>query len=103
MFEAARQTGHLAIGVDADQYAEAPGHVLTSMVKGVDEAVFDVIKLVKEHQFKGGIYQLGLAEHGVGYVYDAQNRGLIPDSVRSRLEALRSEIVAGRIYVPSTR
>ena len=73
------------------------------MVKGVDEAVFDVIKLVKEHQFKGGIYQLGLAEHGVGYVYDAQNRGLIPDSVRSRLEALRGEIVAGRIYVPSTR
>jgi basic membrane protein A len=103
VFEAARQTGHLAIGVDADQYAEAPGHVLTSMVKGVDEAVFDVIKLVKEHQFKGGIYQLGLAEHGVGYVYDAQNRGLIPDSVRSRLEALRGEIVAGRIYVPSTR
>src|SRR5262245_41530279 len=32
VFEAARQTGHLAIGVDADQYAEAPGHVLTSMV-----------------------------------------------------------------------
>jgi len=103
VFEAARQTGHLAIGVDADQYAEAPGHVLTSMVKGVDEAVFDVIKLVKEHRFRGGIYQLGLAEHGVGYVYDAQNRGLIPDSVRLRLEALRGEIVAGRIYVPSTR
>lgn len=103
VFEAARQTGHLAIGVDADQYAEAPGHVLTSMVKGVDEAVFDVIKLVKEHRFKGGIYQLGLAERGVGYVYDAQNRGLIPDSIRARVETLRDEIIAGRINVPSTR
>ena len=103
VFEAARQTGHLAIGVDADQYSEAPGHVLTSMVKGVDEAVFDVIKLVKEHRFQGGIYQLGLAEHGVGYVYDAQNRGLIPDSVRARLEQLSTEIVTGRINVPSTR
>jgi basic membrane protein A len=73
------------------------------MVKGVDEAVFDVIKLVKEHRFKGGIYQLGLAEHGVGYVYDAQNRALIPDSVRARVEQLSGEIVAGRINVPSTR
>lgn len=103
VFEAARETGHLAIGVDADQYAEAPGHVLTSMVKGVDEAVFDIIKLVKEHRFQGGIYQLGLAEHGVGYVYDAENRALIPDSVRTRVDALREEIIEGRIHVPSTR
>jgi basic membrane protein A len=103
VFEAARETGHLAIGVDADQYSEAPGYVLTSMVKGVDEAVFDVIKLVKEHRFKGGIYQLGLAEHGVGYVYDAQNRELIPDSVRARVDSLRDEIIAGKIHVPSTR
>ena len=73
------------------------------MVKGVDEAVFDVIKLVKEHQFKGGIYQLGLAEHGVGYVYDANNKALIPDSVRARVEALSADIVSGRINVPSTR
>ena len=103
VFEAARETGHLAIGVDADQYAEAPGHVLTSMVKGVDEAVFDIIELVKEHRFRGGIYQLGLAEHGVGYVYDAQNRALIPDTVRAKVESLRNEIIAGRIHVPSTR
>ena len=39
VFEAARQTNKLAIGVDADQYGEAPGYVLTSMVKGVDDAV----------------------------------------------------------------
>ena len=103
VFEAARVTGKLAIGVDADQYAEAPGHVLTSMVKGVDEAVFDVIKLVKEHRFKGGIYQLGLRENGVGYVYDANNRRLIPDSVHARVERLREEIVAGRVRVPATR
>src|SRR3954453_20769841 len=57
VFEAARQTNKLAIGVDADQYNEAPGFVLTSMVKGVDNAVFDAIKRVKEKRFKGGIYQ----------------------------------------------
>jgi basic membrane protein A len=103
VFEAARQTGKLAIGVDADQYAEAPGYVLTSMVKGVDNAVFDVVKRVKEKQFKGGIYEYGLAEEGVGYIYDKNNEKLIPASVRARLEDLKKEIIAGRIKVPSTR
>ncbi len=103
VFEAARQTGKMAIGVDADQFKEAPGFVLTSMVKGVDNAVFDAIRRVKEQRFKGGVYQYGLAEQGVGYVYDANNERLIPAAVRARLEALKNEIIAGRIVVPSVR
>jgi basic membrane protein A len=103
VFEAARQTGKLAIGVDADQYKEAPGFVLTSMVKGVDNAVFDAIRRVKENRFQGGIYQYGLAENGVGYVYDADNEKLIPADVRARLESLKQDIIAGKIQVPSTR
>ena len=103
VFEAARRRGKLAIGVDSDQQAEAPGFILTSMVKRVDEAVYKAIKSVKEGTFKGGIFQLGLAEAGVDYVYDEHNRAMIPDSVRARVEALRAEIVAGRIKVPSTR
>jgi basic membrane protein A len=73
------------------------------MVKGVDNATFDVITRVKEGRFKGGIYQYGLAENGVGYVYDANNEKLIPPDVRARLEALKQDIIAGRIVVPSTR
>src|SRR3954466_11147302 len=103
VFEAARQTGKLAIGVDADQFNEAPGFVLTSMIKGVDNAVFDAIRRVKENRFQGGIYQYGLAENGVGYVYDANNEKLIPADVRARLESLKQDIIAGRINVPSTR
>ena len=103
VFEAARATGKYGIGVDADQYAEAPGHVLTSMVKGVDNATYDVIKRVKDGTFKGGVYSFGLKEGGVGYVYDEHNRALIPDSVRTRLEQIKGEIIAGRIRVPSER
>ncbi|WP_309669525.1 BMP family ABC transporter substrate-binding protein [Gemmatimonas sp.] len=103
VFEAARTTGKFGIGVDADQYSEAPGHVLTSMVKGIDEAVFQAAKAVKDGTFKGGIQQFGLAENGVGYVYDANNKMLIPDAVRAKLDALTTDIVAGRINVPSTR
>ncbi len=103
VFEAARQTNKLAIGVDADQYNEAPGYVLTSMVKGVDNAVFDTIRRAKEGRFAGGIYQYGLAEGGVGYVYDKNNEKLIPPDVRARLESLKQDIIAGKINVPSTR
>ncbi|MBI2796627.1 MAG: BMP family ABC transporter substrate-binding protein [Gemmatimonadetes bacterium] len=100
VFEAARAQHKLAIGVDADQFNEAPGFVLTSMVKGVDAAVYDAIKRVRDHTFQGGVSAFGLAENGVGYVYDANNRALIPDAVRARVEAIRAGIVAGRIKVP---
>jgi basic membrane protein A len=103
VFEAARAAGKKAIGVDADQYAEAPGYVLTSMVKRVDEAVYDALKLVKEERFVGGVRVLGLRERGVDYVYDERNRALIPAAARARVEALRDSIIAGHIAVPSTR
>ena len=103
VFEAARQTGKYAIGVDADQYSEAPGRIVTSMVKGIDVAVYDMINRVRARTFKGGIYTFGLAQNGVGYVYDEHNRALIPDGVRARVEQLKADIVAGRIQVPSTR
>ncbi len=103
VFEAARSAGKLGIGVDADQYNEAPGFVLTSMVKGIDESVFQAVKAVKEGRFQGGIQQFGLAEKGVGYIYDAHNKALIPDAVRARLNQLTADIISGKIKVPSTR
>jgi basic membrane protein A len=103
VFEAARTMKKYGIGVDADQYSEAPGFVLSSMVKRVDNAVYDAIKRVKDKTFTGGIQQFGLEQEGVGYVYDANNKALIPDAVRARLEALKADIIAGKINVPSTR
>ncbi len=103
VFEAARTNGKLGIGVDADQYSEAPGYVLTSMTKGVDTSVYDAIARVKSGTFQGGTYNFGLAENGVGYVYDQNNKSLIPDAARARVEALRQEIIAGRIKVTVTQ
>jgi basic membrane protein A len=103
VFEAARATRKYAIGVDADQWDEAPGHVMTSMVKGVDNAVYDAISRVKAGTFRGGVYSFGLKEGGVSYVYDERNRSLIPDDVRARVEGLRQEIISGSIRVPATR
>lgn len=103
VFEAAKEKGRLAIGVDSDQYDEAPGHVLTSMVKGVDVAVFETIKAVRDGTFVPGVRVFGLKENGVGFVYDERNRNLIPPDVHARVQALRAEIVEGRIKVPDRR
>ena len=100
VFEAARGRGRLAIGVDADQQAEAPGHVLTSMIKRVDVAVFEAVRAAANDRFEGGVRQLGLAEGALGYVYDEGNRRWITDEIRARVEDLRRGILAGRIEGP---
>ncbi len=102
VFEAAREMKKYAIGVDMDQWNEAPGYVLTSMVKKGDVAVFDVIKEWKEGKFDGGVPRVfGLRDNGVDFVYDKNNKPLIPEKIYSRVEQLRSEIIAGKIKVPS--
>jgi basic membrane protein A len=103
VFEAARAKGpgHYAIGVDADQYAEAPGFILTSMIKRVDTAVFDTIAGLLAGRWQGGVHEFGLGEKGVGWVYDDNNRALIPDEVKAKVDALEAEIAAGRIVVPT--
>ncbi len=101
VFEAAREKGRLAIGVDADQYAEAPGFILTSMVKRVDTAVLQTIKDTQDGHWQGGVREFGLAEDGVGWVYDEHNKALVPDAIKAKVDALKGEIVAGRIVVPT--
>ena len=102
VFEAARQLGKLAIGVDSDQYDEAPGFILTSMVKRVDTAVLETIREVKEGRWTGGVRTFGLDSDGVAWVYDDRNKALIPDAVKARVDSLAQAIIAGSIEVPTT-
>jgi basic membrane protein A len=101
VFEAARQTGRYAIGVDADQWSEAPGRILTSMTKQVDVSVFATVRDLLDGKWTGGVREFGLAENGVDYVYDNNNRGLIGETVRARVEALRRDIIEKKIAVPT--
>jgi basic membrane protein A len=101
VFEAARELGRRAIGVDSDQWDEAPGFILTSMVKRVDNAVFNCIHEVSRGEWAGGVHEFGLAEDGVGWVYDARNRGMIPDAAKAAVDTLEAHIEAGTIEVPT--
>ena len=97
---AARAHGALVIGVDSDQYDEAPCCVVASMVKRVDVAVVKTVEDVIAGRFHGGIIERGLAEDGVGFV--ARDPDLLPPEVRERAEQIRKDIIAGKIEVPST-
>jgi basic membrane protein A len=95
VFEAAREAGVLGIGVDADQYDEMPGTVVTSLVKRVDVVVFDAIQEVVVGRFRPGTRVFGLAEDGIDYVRTGPHAAGLPDAVKARVADLRAEVVAG--------
>jgi basic membrane protein A len=99
LFKAARENKKLAIGVDLDQYKEAEGFVLTSMVKIVDEVIYQTIGDFKNGTFKGGVRSLGLKEKGVGYVYDDNNKNLILPAYKEKLDDITKKINSGEIKV----
>lgn len=99
VFEGAKERGALAIGVDADQYDEMPGTVVTSLVKHVDVAVYEAIRAVAEHRFVGGMHVFGLREGGVDYVHQGPHAAGIPQDVRLRVEGMRARIIRGELHV----
>ncbi len=100
VMQAARERGKFAIGVDSNQFHDAPCCVLTSMVKQVDLAVFNAVRAVLQGKFEPGVTELGLAEGGVAFVYDDDNRAWIPPEVITRVKTLSAEIIEGRLEVP---
>lgn len=101
VFEAARDMGVRAIGVDADQFEEMPGTVLTSMIKRGDVAVFDTIRDVGNGAFKPGLRSFGLIDEGVSYVSDGPHAEAIPAAVKQRVAELARRVAAGEIKVPA--
>jgi basic membrane protein A len=100
VFDAAEEKKKFAIGVDANQNWTKPGFILTSMLKRVDEAVYTTIAEAKAGKFTGGVKWFGLANKGVDYAFDQYNAKILTKAVRKRADALKAEIIAGKIVVP---
>ncbi|MEP7214345.1 MAG: BMP family ABC transporter substrate-binding protein [Acidobacteriota bacterium] len=93
------EANKFVIGVDSNQNGVKPGFVLTSMVKRVDNVVYDVVKEVRDGNFNGGFHVFGLDKDGVAYALDDNNKALIPQDVILKVEQAKSDIVAGKITV----
>ncbi len=102
MIEAAKEEGKYAIGVDRDQNSLAPENVITSAMKRVDNALYDVSKKLSDGTFEGGTtVTYGLAEGGVDIAPTTDK--LVPADVLTYVNEEKQKIIDGEIVVPSTK
>ena len=99
VLQAAADAGRLGIGVDSNQNHLHPGHVLTSMLKRVDVAAYDVFDSARRDEWRSGVRVLGLAESGVGWSLDENNEALVTPAMKAAAEEAAARIIAGDIKV----
>ncbi|NTW11324.1 MAG: BMP family ABC transporter substrate-binding protein [Chlorobiaceae bacterium] len=100
VIEAARESKALVICTDRDQEPEAPGFVLTSMLKSLDKALLKTVKSVLDGTFRGGgVSVFGLDGRYTDYVFNEKNASLIGTKNHDAVEELRNKILAGKILV----
>ncbi|MGI4944924.1 MAG: BMP family lipoprotein [Janthinobacterium lividum] len=99
VLQAAADAGKYGIGVDSNQNALHPGRVLTSMVKELDVATKTTLDAARAGTWHPGTLVLGLPEDGVGLAFDSNNAKAVTADMRSRVDAAKADIVAGRVTV----
>ena len=99
VYQAAKDSGKYAIGVDSNQNYLQPGTMLTSMLKRVDVAAYNAFDSVQNGTWEPGIKVLGLAEEGVGWAMDEHNESLISDDMLMAVEMASAKIASGDIVV----
>ena len=99
VIQAAADAGKLAIGVDSNQNGLAPGSVLTSMLKRVDVAAYETFMDAKNDAFTSGVKILGVAEGGVDWALDENNKPLITAEIKAAIDAARADILSGKVVV----
>ena len=97
VLQTAADEGILSIGVDSNQNHLHPGKVLTSMLKRVDVAVYNV--MMAGADLEPGIEVLDLAAEGVGYALDENNEALVTPEMKAAVDDARAKIIAGEISV----
>jgi basic membrane protein A len=112
LFKAARDLDEWAIGVDSDQgliYASSDNpeeqamseHILTSMLKRVDNAIFLTGKeLIDTGNVTGGYHEFGLSDDGVGYAVNEYNKDKLAPYT-AQVDEIKEKIINGEITVPN--
>ncbi len=100
MFQAAEETGFVAIGVNLNQNDIAPDYIMASMLKRLDSCAYHAITSVVEDTFTGGQQVLGLSDGGVDCTVEKSNIQ-VPDTILNELDVIKEKIIAGEIEVPT--
>ena len=100
VIDACAEEGIWAIGVDTDQNSLAPDTVITSAMKRVDNASYDIAKAVLEGTYTSGVHTYGLTDGGVDL---APTQTLLPAEVLAAVEQAKQDIIDGKITVPDNQ
>ncbi|MCT8330664.1 BMP family lipoprotein [Albidovulum sediminis] len=98
VLQAAADEGILSIGVDSNQNHLHPGQVLTSMLKRVDNAVYEAFKAGADLE-TGMVKVMGLANDGVGYAIDENNASLVTPEMAAAVDEAAAKIKSGELVV----
>ena len=108
VFEAAKEAGFYAIGVDSDQKYIDPEVIICSMCKQVGDSIYDAVKQYQEKGEDCGLFgttwvaDMATGYVGVGYGEEGATQQ-ISDELKAAVEDLAKKIVAGEITVETTR
>lgn len=101
VLQAAKDANKYAIGVDSNQNAVQPGHVLASMTKNIGNTIALAVRAAQDGTLNfGSTTSYGLSNDGVGLTF-ADNGDSVPQAVVDQIEALKAKVVSGEITVPS--
>lgn len=98
--EAAMTLQKYVIWVDTNINATAPDIFLTSMLRQINNAVYNIVTQFAAGSFTPGVHRLGLKADDIVYVLDEHNRPHLSDEILMAVEALKAQIVSGEIVVP---
>nr|WP_244299279.1 BMP family ABC transporter substrate-binding protein [Roseibium aquae] len=99
VLQAVADANVLGIGTDSNQNGLHPGNVLTSIRKRVDTAVYQSFMDVRNGTFEPGVKVLGLADGGMDWVIDDNNRALITPEMKAAADQASEAISAGTLKV----
>ena len=97
VLQTAADEGILGIGVDSNQNYMHPGSILTSMVKRVDNAVYDAMSAGTD--METGIQVMGISNDGVSYAMDEHNESLVTDEMKAAVDEAAEKIASGELEV----
>lgn len=103
VLEAASQKKKYIIWVDSNGNGLLPGQVLTSIIKGVELSVYQMIENTINNSFSGGVKHYGLKEGGVEYIVDKDNKMLLSEDILKTVQEFKEKIISEEITVPYER
>lgn len=105
VYEAAKETGHFAVGVDSDVKFICPEAIICSMVKQVGQSIYGIVSN-PEMFLPGQIWEADMGAGYIGVAYGNEEDGTIePMHVSAELQAevenIKQMIISGEIVVAS--